>query len=272
MHPFLLSLRPRSWCQYPRYLIVLTIAPCFLSAGLYLCFSRIVVIYGEKFARFQPRTYTIIFIAADIFSLVLQAVGGALADTAPTEESTQGQNGIDIMIAGLSCQVFSLFIFMSLCVDFALRVRKNGANPGEGLRRCRCGVMRFYGFLVGMYQRYSPADLKHNFHQQETLSLITVTALAIAVLTIFVRSCFRVAELQTGFNGKLANEEIPFMILEGGMITIASIALTIWHPGLVFRAFWSLDKARVEMRGKCGRMEDGKKGVPLDGITRLGGM
>ena len=59
------------------------------------------------------------------------------------------------------------------------------------------------------------------------------------------------------------------MILEGGMITIASIALTIWHPGLVFRAFWSLDRARVEMRGNRGHTEDGKEGVPLDGVTRL---
>ena len=146
-----MALGPADCSDQIRYLIVLTIAPCFLSAGIYLCFSRIVVIYGEKFARFQPRTYTIIFIAADLFSLVLQAVGGALADTAPTEESTQSQNGIDIMIAGLACQVFSLFIFMSLCVDFAVSVRKNGATPRDGLSRCRCGVVRFYGFLIGMY-------------------------------------------------------------------------------------------------------------------------
>ena len=56
------------------------------------------------------------------------------------------------MIAGLSCQVFSLLVFISLCVDFAVRVKKNGADPGEGLRRCRCEVMRFYSFLVGKYQ------------------------------------------------------------------------------------------------------------------------
>ena len=59
------------------------------------------------------------------------------------------------------------------------------------------------------------------------------------------------------------------MILEGGMIAIASIALTIWHPGLVFRAFWSLDRARVEIRG---HMEDAKEGVPLDDFTRLDGV
>ena len=144
-----------------RYLIVLTIAPCFLSAGIYLCFSRIVVICGENLARFQPRTYTVIFITSDIFSLVLQAVGGALADTAPTEESRQGQDGIDIMIAGLSFQVVSMLVFMSLCVDFAARVRKSGADIGKGLKKCGCGRRKFYGFLVGMYRDAPQEHFRH---------------------------------------------------------------------------------------------------------------
>ena len=130
-------------------------------------------------------------------------------------------------------------------------------------------VLRRFGWYVSMILSSGPQAQFSPIGDSSADHCTIVTALAIAVLTIFVRSCFRVAELQTGFNGKLANEEIPFMILEGGMITIASIALTIWHPGLVFRAFWSLDRARVEMRGNRGHMEDGKEGVPLDGITRL---
>ena len=63
--------------------------------------------------------------------------------------------------------------------------------------------------------------------------------LGLAILTIFIRSCFRVAELESGFNGKLANEEVPFMILEGGMVSIAAIALTVVHPGQVFGKVWS---------------------------------
>lgn len=59
------------------------------------------------------------------------------------------------------------------------------------------------------------------------------------------------------------------MILEGAMISIASIALTVWHPGLVFKAFWALDRARVEMHGKNGNREDVKDGVPLNDVGRL---
>ncbi|KAL8635922.1 MAG: hypothetical protein Q9228_006634, partial [Teloschistes exilis] len=86
------------------YIVVLTIAPCFLTAAIYLCLSRIILVYGEHLARFKPRTYTIIFISCDVFSLVLQAIGGAMADTADAGSDAQ-QTGINVMIAGLAFQV-----------------------------------------------------------------------------------------------------------------------------------------------------------------------
>lgn len=64
------------------YLVCLTIAPAFLSASVYLCLSRIVVIYGESVSRFRPRTYTLLFVCCDFFSLLLQAIGGAIASIA----------------------------------------------------------------------------------------------------------------------------------------------------------------------------------------------
>ena len=65
------------------------------------------------------------------------------------------------MIAGLSFQVVSLFIFMSLCADFAVQVKRYGADAREGLRRCGCGVGRFHGFLLGMSLRCFPIGLRH---------------------------------------------------------------------------------------------------------------
>lgn len=42
-------------------------------------------------------------------------------------------------------------------------------------------------------------------------------------------------ELAGGFSGKLANEEGPFMVLEGVMIMLACLCLTVWHPGWVLK-------------------------------------
>lgn len=88
-----------------------------------------------------------------------------------------------------------------------------------------------------------------------------------ATITIFIRCVFRVAELSSGFNGELFNDEVAFMVLEGSvrsrlcyektsadiecrpMIIIASLCLTIFHPGLVFEdalaeTNWSLRKKK----------------------------
>jgi hypothetical protein len=66
----------------------------------------------------------------------------------------------------------------------------------------------------------------------------TMPGLAAAVLTIFIRSCFRVAELQGGFDSDLANDEITLMVLESAMITIACFCMTAAHPALVMGRRW----------------------------------
>jgi hypothetical protein len=69
------------------YLVTLTIAPAFLSAAVYLCLARIVVVYGEEKSRFKPRIYTLVFCGCDFLALLLQAAGGAIASAATTESS-----------------------------------------------------------------------------------------------------------------------------------------------------------------------------------------
>ncbi|UKZ66032.1 uncharacterized protein TrAtP1_007214 [Trichoderma atroviride] len=68
-------------------------------------------------------------------------------------------------------------------------------------------------------------------------------------MLIFIRSVYRVAELQQGFNGPLANNQVSFMILEGPMIFLAVLAMTVLHPGIAFgnnlrSAAWSITQSR----------------------------
>jgi RTA1 like protein len=66
--------------------------------------------------------------------------------------------------------------------------------------------------------------------------------LLVATITILIRSSFRVAELTGGFHGKLWHSEIDFMVLDGAMIAIASLLMTLFHPGLAFHGRWSVVK------------------------------
>ncbi|KAG4438497.1 hypothetical protein IFR05_006020 [Cadophora sp. M221] len=194
------------------YLIFLTIAPAFISAGIYICLSRIIMLYGPSLSRFKPRTYTIFFCSCDFISLVLQAAGGAIASVATTQDDVD--KGTDIMIAGLIFQVVSLVVFVILCGDFAWRLHKNRDSWNTHNSHIYTSRL-FKGFLY---------------------------ALATASLCIIIRSTFRAIELFDGFAGNLANDEVLYMILEPPMITIAVIALTVFHPGIGFQGTWGSAK------------------------------
>lgn len=135
-----------------RYLICLTIAPAFISASIYICLGRIVIIYGEDISRLSPRTYTIVFIICDLVSLLLQASGGAVTSIADADQADLSQAGINTMIAGLSSQVVSLAIFMALCLDFAWKVHKNQhkLNPEMDMIVLRNSI-KWKAFLAGEY-------------------------------------------------------------------------------------------------------------------------
>jgi len=203
------------------YLVCLTISPAFLSAAIYLCLARIVIVYGEHLSRFRPRTYTLIFCGCDLLSLVLQAAGGGIASGATTY--SQDQLGINVMLGGLSVQVASLALFAALCGEFAFR----------------------------LFRSPNSWSTEHATLYQSKLFKAFLCGLAVALLTIFIRSAFRVAELSGGFHGPLANNQISFMILEGAMIVIATSCLTILHPGVCFKGSWSA--ANFHFRSEKGR-------------------
>ena len=83
--------------------------------------------------------------------------------------------------------------------------------------------------------------------------IVSLTVLWIATILIFIRSIYRVVELQNGFNGTIANNEVAFMILEGPMIILASLLLTVFHPGYVFKENWQA--AAWSLRGKKPNMD-----------------
>lgn len=157
---------------------------------------------------------------SDFISLVLQGAGGGLAATA--NNSSGSETGRAIMIAGVVFQVISLLIFMGLWLEFVRRLRRSSASAKD--------------------QRF--AELRDT----KKFALFQY-ALGVAVVLIFIRSVYRVAELQQGFNGPIANNQVSFMILEGPMIFLAVLAMTVLHPGIAFghnlrSAAWSITQSR----------------------------
>ncbi|KAI6750436.1 hypothetical protein HG530_014717 [Fusarium avenaceum] len=192
-------------------IVCITIGPAFLSAGMYLCLGRIVAIYGEENSRVPAKWYTRLFIPCDILSLVLQAAGGIIASIAlqDNESLTTGDN---IMIAGLAFQVFTLVVFIGLCADFMVRLRRRKRQLGAAavlpqdpaLKRIR-DSWHFRGFTV---------------------------ALALAIVLVLWRCAYRVAELNQGWTGPITFKQYLFMGMEPVLVAAAVYSLAFFHPAI----------------------------------------
>jgi hypothetical protein len=169
--------------------ILLTIAPAFLSAGMYIMLKSLVILFGPQYSRLPPNAYAYVFVSADVVSIILQGVGGAISAVA-TKKKLLNQ-GVDIMIAGLVSQVFTLCIFAGLCVDFAMQVKKN------------------HDLLPPARQKLIKS-LRFKF---------TAGALAFAFLCIQIRCIYRVAELSQGWGSELMRKENDFIIMDSLLVT-----------------------------------------------------
>ncbi|KAL1898500.1 hypothetical protein Sste5346_003404 [Sporothrix stenoceras] len=107
--------------------------------------------------------------------------------------------GVDLMIAGLGTQILFTSIF---CVVLACLYRRlSHTNGGLDKRTAQ------YGALLGA-----------------------------ASACLFIRSCWRAAELSDGFNGPLASKEGVFIALDSIPILIMSVILIVAHPGFWFKS------------------------------------
>ncbi|KAF7927395.1 uncharacterized protein EAE97_010070 [Botrytis byssoidea] len=264
--------------HYDPYLICVTTAPVFFTASIYMTYSRILLHYGPHLSRFSPKAISVTFMAADWVALILQAAGGAIADTAATKAGMN--SGTNILVAGLSFQVFGLTLFMITVVEYASKVsgertRRQAANWAAGEDEIGASERKMRYLCYGMLNSdfcFLIVLIFHHLHCPEhptynslinplqisalnwrlTARPDVLAGLTVATVLILIRSIFRVAELAKGFQSKLANEEIPFMIIEGAVMISATTIMTIFHPGLIIKGKWK--ESGWELKGwKNGR-------------------
>lgn len=183
----------------------LIIAPAFLSAAIYLTLKHITLCFGPELNRFPARYYTWAFISADIFSLVLQGCGGGIAATANTGSSMLNV-GTNLMLSGIVLQVITLLIFGVLSIDFAVRLSKS-TKP----------------FTI------EAADIRNNISFK-----LFIAGLALAFVTVFTRCVYRIAEMAGGWSNPIMQNQTEFIVLDSVMVMIATLALTVFHPGYCF--------------------------------------
>ena len=99
-------------------------APCFFSAAIYYILGQMITQYGRRYSLISARMYLAIFISFDIISIVIQAVGGAIASKAGGEDPPGNTKpGTNIMMAGIIIQLISMSAFGLLWLVFLWRAR-----------------------------------------------------------------------------------------------------------------------------------------------------
>lgn len=213
-------------------MVCLTIAPVFTMGGIYYQLAKMIEVYGHRFCLLpSPMAYSYIFIGFDIVSLVVQAAGGGVAgsDTATGNESDTGDN---IFIAGLALQVASMTIFIALMGHLYYRVFVKTRLDHTGTKKPTFSLFKIPQSEIDYLYRQKFSDLR--IHPKRWVFHCFPHALTLAVCTVFVRCCYRLAELITGWSGYLITHENYFIILDALMIAIATVSMTVFHPGFAF--------------------------------------
>lgn len=132
---------------------------------------------APQLSRLRPVIFYWIFITADIICITLQASGGALS----TVSVGTSETGVKIALAGLAAQLIFLFCFCVCFCDYMIRYFQSSTTPPmtRKLRTC-------FAFL------------------------------ALAVVCILGRCCYRCYELSQGYrDSTVITDEGLFIGLEG---------------------------------------------------------
>jgi len=196
----------------------LIIAPVFFSAFDYAVLGMAITRLGPQFSILQPMWYFIIFITADLVSLILQAVGGAQA----SQQSSNGSptlSATHIMVAGIIFQLISMGLFIILLVDFMARVkfnrpyafqerfiaRKVAAGSGDDNEK-RLSVTHTDSDTTPSSSKQLEAQAANG--QNLTRWWILMAGVLLSSVMIIIRGVYRSDELWQGWSGYLIEHQI----------------------------------------------------------------
>ncbi|RHZ47503.1 hypothetical protein CDV55_101538 [Aspergillus turcosus] len=187
-------------------IVCLVLAPTFVAAGIYLTLKHIILALGPEHSRLKPQLFTWIFIGCDVGSLILQAAGGGVAAAAGSTDRKLLQAGDDIIITGIAFQVATMSVCGLLGLEFFIRYWRRG--PGFASEKALTSLGRNIKWVI--------------------------VAEVLAYFTVLIRCVYRIPEMAGGWGNPLMQKEDEFLVLDGMMIAVAILALTILHPGFFF--------------------------------------
>lgn len=222
--------------------VSLSISPAFIMGGIYFLFAQNVVVHGRQYSVLKPMWYSYFFVFCDVVSLLVQAVGGAMASIA-AQNQTDSRPGTWIMFGGVLFQLVAMTVFIVFWFEFIdrLNFRNAKATPTDSPLQRKTVANWFKMWLhVKSVRTYKQTHLEQFYNpkyadiRQRKLFPYYPVAISLAVLVIYIRCVYRVIELQQGFDGYLITHEVFLMTLDATLIAIAALIFVPFHPVFVF--------------------------------------
>ncbi|KAH0406172.1 RTA1 protein, partial [Aureobasidium melanogenum] len=177
--------------------LLLTPAPIFLAATMYMTLGRVIVALDadKSHTLIRPRWLSKIFVLFDIVCFVVQIGGTGMQST--TSLSVQ-KTGRTVTIIGLVIQlvVFAYFIIVALV------------------------------FHRRMNTRPTTISVHHSIHWVRHLRIMYMTS-----VLVLVRNIFRIAEYVEGSDGPIGHSEVYLYIFDSALMAGLIWAFVIVHPG-----------------------------------------
>ncbi|GKT41992.1 sphingoid long-chain base transporter RSB1 [Colletotrichum spaethianum] len=209
------------WAVYPfmQSKALLTIAPVFVTSSIYVCLAPMVRIVGTEHSFIKPELYTVILLPLDGLALLLQIIGLAVGfQNVPYTLTSKGSYnpnaaGANIILAGLVIQLATLVATGLFLASVLIRAARS---------------YRQYGYTT-FHRDVGYVPLTGRFR-------IFAGAVPSAMVVLFGRMCFRIAEYAEGWRGPLATSgEGLFIGLEGFLVGYALLAIVGCHPALFLK-------------------------------------
>ena len=177
--------------------LLLLVAPALLAASMYMILGRIILVTdSERHSLVRKRWLTKIFVTGDIFSFLVQCLGGGVL-AGNTDDPETLKRGENIIIAGLFLQLAFFSFFLVVGGIWKTRLVRNPT------------------------QRSLDPNMPWQKH---------FVVLMVASAFIFVRSLFRAIEYITGQNGYLMKHEIFVYIFDALLMALTMVLYNVVHP------------------------------------------
>ena len=170
--------------------------------------------------------YLIIFLGADVISLIMQAVGGGMAASADAAKGDNMELGPNIMLAGIVFQLASMVFFVVIGSDFIYRVMADKPYVFRMLSRTNSQDT--------LTNDSNPAVEKgEDVKPKENLTrwwIFLIGGVGLSSLAIIIRGIYRTAELSQGWGGSIMDNQNLQNFLDGLPMVIAVAVFNFINP------------------------------------------